>query len=188
MEILKNNNDFFTSVHKALSEIDENWDDYPGLIIVGTHAPVDVEEKLKAIQEVRERGIPILGICFGMQLLLIEAARNLCNLENANTTEVDPNILNPIITKLSDLRVGIKTVKWPDGSETQESHWHRYAFNKGYTLFLEQFYNLYFTGDILEIIRGKNIMGVQFHPEYQSEKGHSHPILKEFLELCRGLA
>ena len=71
MEILKNNNDFFTSVHKALSEIDENWDDYPGLIIVGTHAPVDVEEKLKAIQEVRERGIPILGICFGMQLLLI---------------------------------------------------------------------------------------------------------------------
>ena len=187
MEILKNNNDFFTSVQKALSEIDENWDDYPGLIVVGTHAPADVEEKLKSIQEAREKGTPILGICFGMQLLLVEAARNLCNLEGANTEEVNPNALDLIVTKLLNLRVGIETVRWPDGTESQESHWHQYAFNKGYTLFLEQFYNLYFTDDILEIIRAKNghIIGTQFHPEYQSGKDGPHPVLIEFLELCR---
>lgn len=187
MEILKNDNDFFTSVQKSLSDIDDDWDDYPGLIIVGTHAPSDFEKKITVIQKSRERGTPILGICFGMQLLLIEAARNLCGLDGANTTEVNPEAPYPVVTKLPSLRVGIETVEWPDGSKTMESHWHQYAFNRRYELFLEKFYNLHFTGDILEIIHSKvgDVMGTQFHPEYQNSKDNPHPVLTKFIKLCR---
>ena len=126
MLFLRTEKDFSVSVEKALDEIDKDWRDYEGLIISGTHSPDIIDEKLEALKEAREKGTPALGICFGMQLMVIEYARSMGL--NANTTEIEETE-HPVIHKLPKLRVGIFKVDWPTFGSRMESHWHNYAFN-----------------------------------------------------------
>lgn len=174
MEIL---NDFKTSVSKALSEISRNWDKYDGLIVCGTHAPKDVEEQLNTIKFYREKGLPILGICMGLQLIVIEYYRNVLMQKTANSEEIDPTAF-PVVSKLPTLRVGIHPV-----ANRMESHWHNYAVSKliGDRLPGEKIY----TGDILEEWKSSTMIATQYHPEYESSKNKPHPILKEFIRLCK---
>ncbi len=177
MEIL---NDFSTSVVKAFDEIDENWRNYQGLVIAGTHSPHDVEMMIDKIKEARENGTPTLGICFGLNLILVEFARNVLRMKEANTLEVNKNTSYPIFVKLPQLRVGIREV-----NGRQESHWHNYFFNNKYRkLFEENGWKFIFSDDIMEIAdydKINNYKGCQFHPEYSSSFNNPHPILLNFL-------
>lgn len=186
MRFLKSENDFSTSVEKALDEIDENWRDKEGLIIAGSHSPSLIDEKLEAIKEARENGIPFLGICFGMELAAIEYARNVLGLKDANSPEIDLKTPHQVISKLIKLRVGIRPVKW-QGFTWNMSHWHNYAFNNA---FRDSFtdWNLSFTDGVLEVGQLKNhphFVIVQGHPEYDSSKENPHPLLTSFLQSCK---
>lgn len=184
MLVFKTEKDFYTSVIKSLEELDPRWESYKkGIIIVGSHEPEDIDRKLEIIQHAREDKRPLLGICMGMQLMCIEYARNVLNYQNANSTEIDANTLYPIITKLPELRVGIRLVE-----NRFESHWHNYAFNNLYKSYFEKEWNLIFTENILEKIILKDhpfFVGVQYHPEYQNSEKKPHPLLREFINKCR---
>jgi CTP synthase (UTP-ammonia lyase) len=153
MEIL---NDFSTSVEKALSEIDENWKSYEGLIICGTHSPHGTEGYIDKITKAREKGLPYLGICFGHQLAAIEYARSILGIADATSEEFGSGTY--VVRKRKEgLKVGLH-----DG----ESYWHNYEVT-------------------IDFKNPPNFITVQYHPEYQSSKDRAHPILVTFLKYAR---
>ena len=152
-------NDFSTSVKKALTEIDSDYDQYEGLVICGTHTPHDTEAFLSAIKHARENNIPYLGICFGHQLAFIEYARNVLGIKDATSEEFGEG--TPVVVKRNELKIGL---------HKGESWWNHYEIPKE----LEDTWE-----------KPKNFITCQFHPEYQSSKQKPHPLLVEFLELCR---
>ena len=174
MEII---NDFKTSVVKALAEIDPKWNKYKGLVIAGTHTPENIDKILSKIKDARDNNTPVLGICFGLQVAVIEYYRNVLNNPTANSEEIDPDSF-PVVSQLPALRVGIFKV-----NGRLESHWHNYAVKKiiGDKLLGDKVY----TDDILEEWRIGKFIGVQFHPEYESSKDRPHPLLKEFINICK---
>ncbi|MEK7180263.1 MAG: gamma-glutamyl-gamma-aminobutyrate hydrolase family protein [Patescibacteria group bacterium] len=185
MEII---GDFNTSLKKALSEIDNNWENYRGLVVCGTHNPRDTEMMILKIKEAREKNIPFLGICFGFQLMLVEWMRN-CGFQTANTAEVEPSATPKVIVQLPEMRVGIRSVFWR-GKEFLMSHWHRYGFARKHTNYFEKDWELSWTDGILEVAKLKGhtyFLGTQGHPEYDSSKDNKHTLLVEFLVLCKKL-
>ena len=156
--------DFTTSVEKAFDEIDPLWRSYEGLVVCGTHAPHDVDEILSNLQTSRENGVPTLGICFGLQMMAVEFARNVMNIPEATSEELSPEGYHAV-SKLRNLNVGLGK----DG----ESYWHNYAV----------------VPHVLDLMHGASYKGyykgVQFHPEYQSSASKPHPLLVEFLNICR---
>jgi len=147
-------NAFNTSVKKAFDEIDQMWIGYKGLVICGSW-PGEDDEKMtfalvEKIREAKESKIPVLGICFGMQVIGLEKGW--------------------ILKKLPERKIGIHFTKgwWGSGFET---YWHDYAV---------------INPAMEEVSHWKegNVIGVQFHPEYQSSKDKPHPILVEFLNSC----
>lgn len=183
MEIV---NDFTTSLKKALTEIDNKWETYNGLIVAGTHDPKNVEKIIEQIKNARENKIPFLGVCMGFELMLIEWMRHLGHTQ-ANSAELDINATPKVIVQLPNVRVGIRQVYWR-GEESFESHWHNYAFARKHTDYFRDEWELSFTDGILEIAKLKShpfFLGTQFHPEYNSNKEKPHKILQEFLALCR---
>lgn len=176
-------NDFDTSVRKALEEIDKNYESYDGLVVCGTHTSKEWENIVLALKEARENKIPTLGICFGLQMMVVEWARNVVGWEDAQSTEIQLTA-HPVVGKLPKLRVGVYAV-----GDRQESHWHNYAVNPYWTDgVLDKDWEVIRTGGIVEEIRLKGnqfFMGVQYHPEYQSSKENPHPILVNFINLCR---
>lgn len=151
-------NDFNTTVKKALSEIDPNWEQYQGVVICGTHTPLvhEVEKQLETIKNARIMGIPLLGICFGHQLCAIEYARNVLGIKDATSEEFGKGTF--VVKKLPQLKVGLI-----DG----ESYWNNYEVD------LPQWKN------------PDNFITCQFHPEYQSSIDNPHPLLVKFLKLCQ---
>lgn len=153
-------NDFNTSVQKALSEIDPKWRDYDGLIVCGTHTPLNVESMIEAIKVAREENKPVLGICFGFQLCAIEYARNVLGIKDATSEELGvPGTF--VVVKRPEMKVGLH-----DG----ESWWSNY--------------------DVTQEIKDKWTTGSNFfvtgsHPEYQSSVGKPHPLLVSFLKYAK---
>lgn len=199
MQIYATDNDFTTSLEKALDEIDYRWREYKGLIIAGSHSPTDVEEKIAKIKEARWSKTPFLGICFGMQLMAIEYAQNVLGKIRANSTEIDPNTNFPVVVKTNELRVGIKPTLDFDGNQHMESFWHNYKFNNEY---LSQYAKEWKFTQTYDPELGESIidymiykpsvldygivhMGVQYHPEYQSSKENPHWVLEYFLKSCK---
>ena len=162
MELL---NDFNTSVRKAFDEIDPNWESYDGLVICGTHAPVGWEAQIEKLKDARLNGRATLGICFGLQLMAIEYARNILGKEKATSEELEEEG-DFVVRKLPELRVGL---------HNGESYWNNYGLLPGleYTMSRDIFSSKPF------------YEGVQYHPEYQSSKENPHIILKTFLEICK---
>lgn len=152
MQIL---NDFSTSVHRALKEIDKNYLERNGLVICGTHSPHNTEELIEEIRKARVNGTPFLGICFGHQLAAIEYARNVLGIEDATSEEFGEGTF--VVVKRPELNVGLK-----DG----ESYWHNYDVN-------------------IPTKHPDHFFTCQFHPEYQSSKEKPHPLLVEFIKLCK---
>src|SRR3990167_2642450 len=113
MDIL---NDFNTTIKKALTEIDPKWKSYPGIIICGTHTPNYPESQIKLIQIAREAGTPLLGICFGHQLVAIEYARNVLGIKDATSEEWGKGTL--VVKKR---REGLKV-----GLHNEETYWNNF--------------------------------------------------------------
>ncbi len=158
MQIL---NDFNTSVEKALEEIDPKWKKYNGLIICGTHTPDNPDYQVSLIKRARYEGIPFLGICFGHQLAAIEYARTKLKIINATSEEFCFGTL--VVKKLPELKVGL---------HEGESYWNNYEVD----------YNL--VPDFKKT-KPPNFITCQYHPEYESSKEKPHPLLVQFLNLCK---
>ena len=178
-----------------------------GIIVPGGFGSRGIEGKIMAINYARTNNIPFLGICLGMQLAVIEFARNVCGLSDASSTEFDERCNNPVIdlmleqkeivNKGGTLRLGnydckiIKdTLAYKDYQQDliKERHRHRYELNNRYRELLEK-NGMIFSGinekaDLVEIIELKNhphFIACQFHPEFKSRPTKPHPLFNSFI-------
>ena len=180
-----------------------------GILVAPGFGERGIEGKIKAVQYAREMGIPFLGICLGMQMAVIEYARNVLGLKNANSTEMDEGTVAPVISLMEEqktitnmggtMRLGAWDCKLKEGSlvqkvyggetEISERHRHRYEFNNKYKSQLEKS-GLITSGinsatDLVEIVElGDHpwFIGVQYHPEYKSTVANPHPLFVGFIK------
>ncbi len=178
-----------------------------GYLIPGGFGERGWEGKIQAAKYCRENKIPYFGICLGMQVMSVEFARNVARLEDANSTEIDPDAKAPIISLLSeqsnvkdmggtmrlgaqkcDLKPGTKVHKIYGKSKISERHRHRFEFNNAYKDKMEQAgYVVSGTHEesglceICEIGDHPWMIGVQFHPEFKSKPTAPHPLFKDFV-------
>lgn len=169
--------------------------------------PRGTEGKIATVRHAREEGIPYLGICFGMQMSVIEFARHVCGLERANSTEVDPETPHPVIHLMSDqedvtdkggtMRLGAYPCQLIAGSiaakiygkrKISERHRHRWEFNNDYRAELEKkglvFSGLSPDGNLVEVIELRDhpwFVASQFHPEFKSRPLDCHPIFRDYV-------
>jgi CTP synthase len=178
-----------------------------GLLVAPGFGERGIEGKISAVAYARTHNIPFLGICLGMQMAVIEYARNVVGLDGANSTEMDVDTPHPVI----DLMEAQKTIKdkggtmrlgsWacsvvPDSivgsiyqtTQIQERHRHRYEFNDDYRSKIEAA-GMRVTGvnpdtglvEIVEIPKHPWFVGVQYHPEYKSTVANPHPLFVGFV-------
>ncbi len=183
-----------------------------GVVVPGGFGTRGVDGKVRAIQYVREHNIPFLGLCLGMQCSVVEWARNVARLERPNSSEIDPDTPNPVISLLPEqqdvvdlggtMRLGLYPCRVkPDTLASQlyqdeviyERHRHRYEFNNAYrNLFLESGYVISGTspdGRLVEIIEYPAhpfFIASQFHPEFQSRPSSPHPLFLGFIRAAYG--
>ncbi|MCK4453802.1 CTP synthase [Candidatus Parcubacteria bacterium] len=188
--------------------------DYDGIIVPGGFGNRGVEGKIKAIQFCREEKIPFLGLCLGMQLAVIEFARNVCGLKKANSTEFSSNCRMPVIDVMPEqkallkekryggtMRLGAYKCELKTGTKSwriygkckyaSERHRHRYELNNEFKSVLED-KGMIMAGvnpekDLVEIIELKKhpfFIGVQFHPEFKSRPSKPHSLFREFVKAC----
>ena len=178
-----------------------------GILVPGGFGKRGIPGMLEAIRHARENKIPFFGICLGMQCAVIEFARNVCGLAEADSTEFNPATPHRVIYKLRELlgveelggtmRLGAWTCKLqPDSfaaraygqTEISERHRHRYEFNREYVDTLTA-HGLRLTGatpdgtyvEIVEIPDHPWFLGCQFHPEFKSKPLEPHPLFRDFL-------
>lgn len=181
-----------------------------GLVVAPGFGDRGIEGKIAAVRYVRENNIPFLGICLGMQMAVIEYARNVLNLKNANSTEMSRSTPHPVIDIMEDqkmvtekggtMRLGAWDCKLEKKSKVfevygkeliSERHRHRYEFNNDYLDKLTDA-GLVPTGlnpktglvEIVEIPDHKWFVGVQYHPEYKSTVLNPHPLFIAFVSAC----
>ncbi len=181
-----------------------------GLVVAPGFGDRGIEGKIAAVRYVRENNIPFLGICLGMQMAVIEYARNVLNLKNANSTEMTRNTPHPVIDIMEDqkmvtekggtMRLGAWDCKLEKDSKAfniygkeliSERHRHRYEYNNDYLKKLTEA-GLIPTGlnpktglvEIVEIPTHKWFVGVQYHPEYKSTVLNPHPLFSAFVLAC----
>ncbi|MEK7073142.1 MAG: CTP synthase [Patescibacteria group bacterium] len=200
------NSEAFERDPKKLAELA----DMDGVVIPGGFGSRGVEGKIAAIQYVREHKIPYLGLCYGMQLAVVEYARNMCGLAHANTAEIAATTPHPVIHIMPGQEKAIAAKKYGGtmrlgaypcvlqpksvsraayGSRTiSERHRHRYEVNNEYRqLYEEKGLRIAGTspdGELVEIIEVPDhpfFVGVQFHPEFKSRPLAPHPLFREFI-------
>jgi CTP synthase len=189
-----------------------NLRDFNGIIVPGGFGSAGVEGKIEAIKFARENKIPFLGLCFGLQLAVIEFARNVCNLKNANSTEMDSKTPYPVVDLLpwqkevlktkgygATMRLGEQEVLIKKRTLAfslykkqiiRERFRHRYEINPEYVATLES-KGFVFSGiskkeeNIMQIGELKNhpfFLGTQFHPEFTSTFLNPNPIFVGFVK------
>jgi CTP synthase len=178
-----------------------------GLLVPMGFGQRGTEGKIAAVRYAREQGLPFFGICFGMQMAVIEFGRNVCGLTFANSIEVDPETPHPVIALMDQqqgvmqkggtMRLGSYPCVLQEGSLAgqlygkkmiSERHRHRYEFNNAYREMLTAkgmiFSGLSPDGKLVEIIELRDhpwFVGVQFHPEFKSRPFDCHPLFKGFI-------
>ncbi|MFH1846651.1 MAG: CTP synthase [Candidatus Omnitrophota bacterium] len=189
-------------------KLEELFGDVDGILVPGGFGSRGIEGKIESIKYARENKVPFFGICLGMQTAAIEFARNICNLEGANSTEFDQNTPFPIIALLEEqydvkdkggtMRLGGYVCKLSKDTKSSEAyghkaeiierHRHRYEFNNKYKDLLAEkgmtFSGIHPDGELVEIIELKNhpwFVACQFHPEFQSKPDKAHPLFKNFI-------
>jgi CTP synthase len=182
-----------------------------GILVAPGFGARGVKGKMRAIQYAREKRIPFLGICYGMQIACIEFARNVCGLPDAMTSEVDETTPDPVIDFMPDqrnlemyggtMRLGSYSCTLEEGSqaakaygelEISERHRHRYEFNNRYRPIFEE-HGMRFTGHhtiektrLVELIELPVDMhpwfvGTQAHPEFKSRPNRPSPLYRDFI-------
>ena len=186
---------------------EEILDSVSGIVLPGGFGPRGVEGMIQTVKYVRERGVPYLGLCLGLQVMVIEAARSLLGKEEANSTEFAEQTIDPVIDIMPEqkeiteiggtMRLGLYPCKIENNSwasraykETliYERHRHRFEVNNMYLdMFAEV--GLHASGvspdgklvEIMEIANHPFMVGVQFHPEFLSRPNRPHPLFREFV-------
>ncbi len=191
-------------------DVEKNLKGLSGILVAPGFGERGFEGKIKAIRFAREKGIPFLGICLGMQCAVVEFARNVLGFTKANSTEMDPDTAFPVIDLMEDqksvhskggtMRLGVYPCKIADGSKVKsiyntglisERHRHRFEFNNKYLSDLTNA-GMIASGinpetNLVEIIELKDhpwFIGIQFHPEYKSTVAKPHPLFVSFVKAC----
>ena len=177
-----------------------------GIVVPGGFGSRGIEGMIQTVRYARERQLPYLGLCLGMQVMVIEHARNVLGLAGANSTEFDPETAHPVIDLMLDQRSvndmggtmrlgnypcvlahGTRAAKAYGVPEVNERHRHRFEFNNAYR---EPLYEMGLLasglspdGTLVEIVEAERhpfMVGVQFHPEFRSRPEQPHPLFREF--------
>ena len=179
-----------------------------GVLVAPGFGERGIEGKIDAVKYVRENNVPFFGICLGMQMAVIEFARNVLKIADADSTEMSPNTKNPVIDLMEeqksitdkggtmrlgawacDLKMGSKVRDIYKAESIKERHRHRYEFNGDYKAQMEAA-GMLATGlnpetGLVEIIELPNhpwFIGVQYHPEYKSTVANPHPLFVAFVK------
>jgi len=197
-----------TDIEKGNLDVGSVLDGVDGAIILPGFGARGVEGKIKAIRYLREVGRPVLGICFGLQLMVVEYARNVLGYERANTTEVDPTTPHPVVDLLSyqrnvlvkggTMRLGALPVRlvpntlisdiYGNAEIIYERHRHRYQVNPAY---IDAFESSGFKvsgfseegfPEVMELKGNEFYLGTQFHPEFKSRPISPSPIFFRFVK------
>ncbi len=182
-----------------------------GIVVPGGFGPRGVEGMVETVRYAREHQVPYLGLCLGLQVMVIEWARNVMGLPQANSSELDPDTPDPVIHIMPDqrsvtdlggtMRLGAypcrpqsntRTMAAYKAGEISERHRHRFELNNAYREALENSGfiiggvspdgNLVETG---EVAKHPFMVGVQFHPEFRSRPNRPHPLFGQFIEAAR---
>ncbi len=188
--------------------VNEFLSDCNGILIPGGFGDRGIDGKIAAAQYARENNIPYLGICLGMQIAVIEFAKNVLGLKDANSREFDENNEYSVIDLMLDqqgnlpkggtMRLGAYPCKIQPGtmlekayqkSEISERHRHRYEFNNKFRELFKE-HGMCFSGtspngllvEAVEIPENNFFVGVQYHPEFKSRPNHAHPLFMQFIK------
>ncbi|HZI54149.1 MAG TPA: CTP synthase, partial [Chitinophagaceae bacterium] len=185
-----------------------------GLLVAPGFGQRGVEGKITAVKYAREKGLPFFGICLGMQMAVIEFARNVLGLQEANSTEMDPQTKEPVIDLMEEqkqitakggtMRLGAYSCNIKEGTlaykiygkqSVSERHRHRWEFNNKY---LDKFESAGMTAsgknlntglvEIVEIADHPFFIGVQYHPELKSTVENPQPIFVHFVKSAKAQA
>ena len=182
-----------------------------GIVVPGGFGPRGVEGMIEAVRYARDNKVPYLGLCLGLQVMVIEAARTLLGKPRSNSTEFDPDTEDPVIDLMPDqrditemggtMRLGLYPCQivedtWAERAYKQplvyERHRHRFEVNNAYR---EEFEAVGFwpTGlspdgqlvEMMEMVDQPFMVGVQFHPEFLSRPDRPHPLFREFVDVAK---
>ena len=178
-----------------------------GIVVPGGFGSRGVEGMIETVRYARNHGVPYLGLCLGLQVMVIDVARALLGKKDANTTECDPDTPDPVIDIMPDqkdvtqkggtMRLGVYPCDVVKGSwaskaydepRVYERHRHRFEFNNSYKEEFEAA-GLWPTGlspdgnlvEIMEMVGQPFMVGTQFHPEFLSRPDRPHPLFREFI-------
>ena len=178
-----------------------------GIVVPGGFGSRGVEGMIETVRYARNHGVPYLGLCLGLQVMVIDVARTLLGRKDANTTECDPDTPDPVIDIMPDqkdvtqkggtMRLGVYPCDVVKGSlasraygepRVYERHRHRFEFNNSYKEEFEAA-GLRPTGlspdgnlvEIMEMVGQPFMLGTQFHPEFLSRPDRPHPLFREFI-------
>lgn len=201
-------------VHSSDLEKDRSWEEIQqahGILVPGGFGSRGIEGKIKVARYAREKAIPYLGLCLGMQLMVIEFARYLVGNDSPNSTEFDHSTTMPVIDLMPDqrsiadmggtMRLGLYPCKLVPGTRSaaayqkelvEERHRHRFELNNAYRDMLAQG-GMVFSGlspdgrlvEIAELADHPFMVGTQFHPEFLSRPNRPHPLFLGFLQAVK---
>jgi CTP synthase len=196
------------SEHLTVDNVPEQLEGLHGILVAPGFGERGIEGKIKAVQYAREQKIPFLGICLGMQMAVIEYARNVLGLTQANSLEMDPKTPDPVIHLMEgqkkvtqkggtmrlgawscDLKPGSLAHKIYGVSQITERHRHRFEFNNKYLADIQS-HGMIASGtntennlvEVVEVPEHPWFIGVQYHPEYKSTVANPHPLFVAFVQ------
>jgi len=204
------------SIHSEFIDIDskKKVEDLDGILVAPGFGERGIEGKIEAVKYARENKLPFFGICLGMQMAVIEYARNILKIEDANSTEMDEQTKNPVIDIMESqknitqmggtMRLGAWDCELVEGSlihqvygktKISERHRHRYEYNNKFKERLEEA-GLVNSGinpqtGLVEVVELPNhpwFIGVQYHPEYKSTVKSPHPLFISFVKAAKEYA
>lgn len=198
------------SIEKMGDNYTELLEDVAGIVVPGGFGSRGIEGKIRAAGYARRNGLPYLGLCLGMQVAVIEFARNVLGMAGANSTEFDPQTPYPVIDlmvtqrqiadKGGTMRLGNWVCCLTPGTKAYaaygeaivfERHRHRYEFNNDYRKRMEA-HGMKISGrsadnslvEIMELDDHPWFVGSQFHPEFKSRPTRPHPLFRDFIGAC----
>jgi CTP synthase len=202
--------DWINSETVTGEELERELRKVSGVLVPGGFGPRGIEGKIAGVRYAREHKLPYLGLCYGLHMMVIEAARNLCGLEGANSTEIDAQTPHPVIDLMPDqkdvemggtMRLGLWECRLAEGTCAAEAygeptvferHRHRYEVNNAYRDNLAEA-GLIVSGaspdgklaEIMEFRDHPFFVGVQFHPEFRSRPNRPHPLFVDFIAAAK---
>ena len=190
------------------SKPEEIFNGVAGILVPGGFGYRGIEGKIKAVNYARLNNIPFFGICLGLQCVVMEFARNICQMDDANSSEFDPETKYPVIDLMEEqkkitakggtmrlgsypctLEKGSKAAKAYETKKITERHRHRYEFNNKYLDKLKEnglkVSGIYPEGNLVEIVEVEDhpwMVACQFHPEFKSTPLKAHPLFRDFVK------